>query len=124
MIETKRLCHHVQRRRLWAAIGRGEIGGDYKGPERRRLPRFLVSQSVCQVDVMEGSRERTINVTLHDVCASGACVLSTSELPITQAVRLHPPANAPNGIETIHAHVISCKRRADRYRIGVRFDDT
>ena len=123
MIDTDELAHHQRTLRLWEAMGTEPVVSATEGAERRKRPRFLIPNAQCQLDVIGGERGQTIEVVVHDVCAGGACLLSSRALPARQAVRLHPPADSRTELEAVNGRVSSCRIRPNHYRIGVKFSD-
>jgi hypothetical protein len=125
--DSSALTHHQRTLMLWEAMGMGAVKSEPRGAERRKRPRFLVPDTMCRLDVMGINRKRTLKVAVRDVCASGACLLSSRPLPVREPVKLHPPADTQHKIDAVDAHVTYCKPGAPgskRYRIGVEFQDS
>lgn len=123
MIETKELIHHQQTLRLWEAMGKEPVKSEHNGVERRKRVRLFVPDTVCRLDVMTGGEQRALWVTVRDVCANGACLLSEAAVPVCQMVKLHPPDTAAGQLDPVVGRVVSCRKRSDCYRIGVQFHD-
>ena len=90
--------------------------------EQRKRPRFLVPDAVCQLDVIGAHGDETIEVLIRNVSAGGACLLSPTPLPVRQPVKLHPSATGHTELDAVYGCVISCRKRMERYRIGVTFE--
>ena len=121
MTETNELTHHQRTLMLWEAMGTEPAITGYDGVERRKRPRFLVSDAVCRLDVIGGDRERTMEVTVRDVNATGACLLCSRALPVRETVKLHPPTNTRQELDAVDARVTYCRKTSQRYRVGVKF---
>lgn len=124
MIEAEHLTHHQQTLRSWEAMGEKLVVSAYSEAERRKCPRFLAPEVVIQLDVSAAGREQTTEVTVHDVCATGACLLSPTALPVSVKVKLRPLAEHRHEIDTVDAIVTFCRKKAEHCRIGVKFCDT
>ncbi len=75
------------------------------------------------LDLIEAVSPETIEVVVHDVSSGGVCLYSSRSLPTRQAIRLHPPANAPTEVGAVTGHIISCRPRLNHFRVGVAFSD-
>jgi len=122
MIEAEQLTHREQTLRRWESMGEARVESRPAEIEQRKRPRFLVSDALCQLDVIGANADEGIEVLIQDVCASGACLLSPTPLPVRQPVKLHPPATGHTELDTVDGCIIFCRKRMERYRIGVKFE--
>jgi hypothetical protein len=123
MIDSDQIAHHRRTLQLWEVMGREPVAPATEGTDRRKRPRFVTPDTFCQLDVMGAERRQTIKVVVRDVCVAGACLLSSRSLAVHQFVALHPPAEEQPDVEAVNGRVISCHKRSNYYRIGVRFSD-
>ena len=123
MINSEQITHHQRTLQLWEAMGHKAVAPSTEGTNRRKRPRFLTAHAQCQLDVIGAECPQTIEVVVHDVGTGGVCLLSSRSLPTCQAVRLHPPADAQREVEAVNGRVISCRKRSDHYRIGLKFSE-
>jgi hypothetical protein len=121
VIEAKDLTHHEQTSRLWEGIGETRVETPLDGIEQRKRPRFLVADAACRLDVLGANDDENIEAVICDVCADGACLLSSAPLSVGQSVRLHPPAAVRTELDAVDGCVVFCRKRSGRFRIGVRF---
>ena len=120
MTGNEAIAHHEDTLRLWEAIGRERADALRSEDERRRSPRLLVPDKFCRVILEDPGLHRAFDAVVHDVTASGACLLGSDPCAIDRRVCVIPTTDelAP---PPVAARVTSCRPHSTGYRIGVEF---
>ncbi len=124
MNRTEGPSHHEETLLMWAAMGGEPVPSTHTDRDRRRRFRFIAVEAVCRLGLAGGTRDDWFDVEVQNVSAGGVCLLSTRSLPICQRVTLHPPRDAPEGMDAVAGHVTYCTKPDEYYRIGLNFYGT
>jgi len=92
------------------------LGAEPSGDSRRR-PRVLAEAEAAWLLEDDGFERRT--VPIHDVSASGVCLLHDVAMPEGATFLLELPR--PKGTARVVCRVAHCRPEAEKFRIGVSF---
>lgn len=121
MSDETSLTHHQQTVRLWDLAGREVAAGDRRPGDRRRRRRSLAKDAIYHLDIIRPGGKQTVEVAVHDVSATGACVFSSVAVPIGQPVKLRTSAAGPGPLVAVNARVAYCRQAAGNYQVGLEF---